>query len=340
MKHISKEGSVRVDLVGGTLDLSPINLILPEVVTLNVATTLTAKVKVEMQPAAQVTFISKDYHSKKEFSLQTINGPELCHKEFEQLWFLAEIVRFFSPTVGLVITTESGSPPGAGLGGSSAMGVTVFSALADFFAKKYSPHEMVMIVKDIEAKILGCGPTGYQDYFPAIFGGILALLPQIGQVQVSQLYSEHLCQTLQRQLTLVYSGDSRLSGINNWEVYKGFFDGNVEIIKGLAQIAEISHATYQAILDKSFDQVAALIGREGEIRRGLFPNIFSPKMEVFFSQLKEMLPHAGMKVCGAGGGGCFLVVHAADQKDAVASLLKKHDMQELEFEILPPKVAL
>jgi len=112
MKHISKEGSVRVDLVGGTLDLSPINLILPEVVTLNVATTLTAKVKVEMQPAAQVTFISKDYHSKKEFSLQTINGPELCHKEFEQLWFLAEIVRFFSPRWDLLSPLNQVPPLG------------------------------------------------------------------------------------------------------------------------------------------------------------------------------------------------------------------------------------
>ena len=33
-------GSVRVDLVGGTLDLEPINLILPNVVTMNVATSL------------------------------------------------------------------------------------------------------------------------------------------------------------------------------------------------------------------------------------------------------------------------------------------------------------
>ena len=44
-KHSSYEGSVRVDLLGGTLDLNPINLILPNVVTLNLATSLKAKVK-------------------------------------------------------------------------------------------------------------------------------------------------------------------------------------------------------------------------------------------------------------------------------------------------------
>jgi D-glycero-alpha-D-manno-heptose-7-phosphate kinase len=43
--QVTSEGSVRVDLVGGTIDLEPINLILPNVVTLNVATSLKAKVE-------------------------------------------------------------------------------------------------------------------------------------------------------------------------------------------------------------------------------------------------------------------------------------------------------
>ena len=42
-KITTVEGSVRVDLLGGTLDLVPINLILPDVVTLNLATSLKAK---------------------------------------------------------------------------------------------------------------------------------------------------------------------------------------------------------------------------------------------------------------------------------------------------------
>ena len=45
-KAVTIEGSVRVDLLGGTLDLVPINLILPNVVTLNLATSLKAKVTI------------------------------------------------------------------------------------------------------------------------------------------------------------------------------------------------------------------------------------------------------------------------------------------------------
>lgn len=38
--QVTSQGSVRVDLVGGTLDIEPINLIIKNVITLNVATGL------------------------------------------------------------------------------------------------------------------------------------------------------------------------------------------------------------------------------------------------------------------------------------------------------------
>ena len=60
-KVVEVEGSVRVDLLGGTLDLEPINLILSNVVTLNVATSLKAKVQLEQMNFEGVQIISKDY---------------------------------------------------------------------------------------------------------------------------------------------------------------------------------------------------------------------------------------------------------------------------------------
>src|SRR5439155_3222259 len=119
---------------------------------------------------------------------------------------------------------ESGSPPGAGLGGSSAMGVTCFSALSQFCGEKMDRIEAIQKVNSLEARILDCGPAGYQDYYPALFGGVLGLVAKPGKVLVEQLYSNELKNVLESHLTLVYSGETRLSGINNWEVYKAFFN--------------------------------------------------------------------------------------------------------------------
>ena len=44
-----------------------------------------------------------------------------------------------------------------------------------------------------------------------------------------------------------------------------------------------------------------------------------------------------MKVCGAGGGGCFLLLHKEDEKEKILNEIKLHPkMKVLNFEIDPP----
>ena len=62
-----------------------------------------------------------------------------------------------------------------------------------------------------------------RDYYPALYGGILALAPGKYSVEVEQLYTEKLKLFFEKRITLVYSGELRFSAINNWEVYKDFF---------------------------------------------------------------------------------------------------------------------
>ena len=95
-------------------------------------------------------------------------------------------------------------------------------------------------VKDIESRILNQGIAGYQDHHPALYGGVLALLPTVGDITVEQLYTDELKKYLESHITLIFSGKSRLSGMNNWEVYKGFFDKNESIRAGLQEISQIS----------------------------------------------------------------------------------------------------
>ena len=54
-------GSVRVDLIGGTLDIYPINVVLDDVYTINCATSLMATVEVEDFDDEKIVIDSKDY---------------------------------------------------------------------------------------------------------------------------------------------------------------------------------------------------------------------------------------------------------------------------------------
>ncbi len=335
-RRVETHGSVRVDLLGGTLDLNPINVILPNVVTLNLATSLKAKVTVSELDFDGVEIISHDYLSKERFHAKDFSDENLQNGFFKNLSFIAQILNLFGIHRGISIELESGSPAGAGLGGSSAMGVTFFSALAKFKNVSIDRIEVIEKVNSLEARILDCGPAGYQDYYPAMFGGVLGLLARPGEVIVEQLFSEELKMYLESHLTLVYSGETRNSGINNWEVYKAFFNKDLAVRAGLNEIAKLSSQALKDIQTNQFGGISRLIALEGEERRKLFPGILTANMNNLREALLAENPHFGMKVCGAGGGGCFLLTHQPKDIETVTTLINKFNMKKLEFSIEKP----
>ncbi len=334
-KEALVEGSVRVDLLGGTLDLIPINLILPDVVTLNLATSLKARVHITTIDFNGVEIVSKDYKTTDRFNHADFTAENLQKNFFGNLTFIAHILNLFGLTKNVRMELESGSPPGAGLGGSSAMGVTCYAAISKYLGIEYNRIEAIQRINAIEALIIDC-PAGYQDYYPALFGGVLALIPRPGAVTVEQLYSKELKETLESHITLVYSGETRNSGINNWEVYKAFFNKDQNVRKGLGEIARLSHEAYKAIKEKRFDDLIPLISAEGEERRKLFPGILTPNMSQLHMVLKDQSSHFGMKICGAGGGGCFLITHKPSDREYIDQILGKFQMKRLTFNVEGP----
>ena len=337
MKRVETSGSVRVDLLGGTLDLNPICVILPQVVTLNLATQLKAKVVLSGSDRAGIEIESIDYGTKQFWPQAQMSAKNLASEHFGPFKFVLQVLDYFNIHHNIALKLESGSPPGAGLGGSSAMGVTLYKALCQWCDSNFDCHSAIRVVGAIEARILNSGPAGYQDYYPALYGGILGLVPELGEVQVRQLYSPELCQVLEENITLVYSGQTRLSGINNWEVYKAFFDGDEQVRQGLGKIAKLSYQALSAVVEKDFAQLPKLIAQEGAVRQLLFPGIVSSPMEILYNELKAQVGALGMKVCGAGGGGCFLLTHPAQYKSLVVQKIASHaEMQILDFKVAAP----
>ena len=333
---ISVEGSVRVDLLGGTLDIAPINLILKKALTLNLATSLKAKVEIlPLESGADgVEIHSKDYNSTKFFHSHDFTQENIDKNYFGPLTFLVRILFYLKVSKGISIHLSSGSPPGAGLGGSSAMGVTFYKAVSAYLGQSIAEEKVIEIVGNIEAKSLDCGPTGYQDYYPALYGGVLALIPKMDGIKVEQLFSKELVQALEGRLSLISSEESRFSGLNNWEVIKRFFDKDPKIREGLEEISQLSFMAYENLKLRNFNNLFDLIAKEGEVREKLFPDIVTPSMRSLFNELKKELPHLGMKICGAGGGGCFLLIHNPDDKPFIQNKIQA----ETKMKVLPLKV--
>ena len=189
---------------------------------------------------------------------------------------------------------------------------------------------------NIEASTLRCGPIGYQDYYPALYGGIIALRASFDNIITKQLFSLPLKKVLEKNITLVYSNETRNSGINNWEIYKKFFDNDSFIKNGLKNISNISLETFKAISNNQFNDILNLIKKEGQERERLFPSISTHNMKNLYKETRQSFPDSGFKVCGAGGGGCFLIIHQFDQKEKIQTIVKSKNMKILNFLIEGP----
>lgn len=342
---VTTEGSVRVDLVGGTLDLQPIALILKDVVTINMATGLKAKVEIETLQDNSFKIFSADYNKEyhyveSDFKEENLyDAGSLSPHFFKEMLFIILLCKSFNLTRGVKISLSSGAPTGSGLGGSSAMGITLVEAILALKGKSMQQSSIIEHVRKVEELMLDRGVAGYQDYYPALYGGILSLTPGITEHKVEQCYTAELANFIEKNIVLVYSGQTRNSGINNWEVFKNFFDnknaeGAKNTRKGLIEIAKIAQKAYVAIKSKNYEDFLTLIAQEGQAREQLFPGIMTQEMKVVDQQCRKVIKnYKGIKVCGAGGGGCFIMV--GTKISEVEKIVADNKMQ-----ILPLKIDL
>ena len=89
---------------------------------------------------------------------------------------------------------------------------------------------------------------------------------------------------------------------------------------------------------KDFENLSSLIAREGECRKNLFPTILSPAMESLYNKCAIEFPGLGIKVCGAGGGGCFILTHDKSSKASLHSKILKEGFKLLQFSVEGPQI--
>jgi D-glycero-alpha-D-manno-heptose-7-phosphate kinase len=303
MRPLTGRVPARIDLAGGTIDIWPIHLTLPEPgVTVNAALDVPAEVTVEPLPGDEVRLVSEDRGASARFEtsedlLDSIakGGP---------LPLLARAVAAVVPEGGVAVTTSAASPQGAGLGGSSALLACAVATLAEAAGRPLEREDVRRLAQDLETAVVR-GPTGYQDYYPPLFGGCLALEGRAGGVRVERLPVD--LDALSRRLRLVYTGVPHDSGLTNWGAMRAWFDGEAVTRGALLEIADVAREVRAALRRGDLDAALAAVVAEGRVRRRMAPGITTPQIEALDAAVRAA-GAVGTKPLGAGGGGCVLVV--------------------------------
>src|SRR5215813_9184188 len=302
----------RADLAGGTIDLWPLYLFHSGALTVNFAVNILTSCRITPLKGKRIHLRSLDTRKEETFA----SFDELRRSRRFRLPLAARLLQFFAPKEGLLVETDSESPAGAGISGSSALMIATTAALARFTNRNLTVEQMRVIAQNIEAQIISV-PTGCQDYYPALYGGVSAI-----HLNADGIYREGipiLPEEIESRFVLAYTGAPRKSGINNWEVFKAHVEGDRRVFRNFERIASIAHSMHQALVAGDWEGVARLLREEWKFRRSNAPGITTPLIDKLINVAGKNGGKAA-KVCGAGGGGCviFLVEKGAASRVATA----------------------
>jgi len=300
----------RVDFGGGTLDIWPLGLLHPGARTVNVAVDLA--VTVELRPSS-IRYLVRQGSSV----IEAASAAELArHAETSLIGVIAVALELPPFEASLA----SGSPRGGGLGASSAMTVAFLTAAEVAFDRPRSePRKIAAMARDLEARLMGL-PTGLQDHYPALLGGALEILAELGGERVRSLNVD--LERLGDSLLVVYSGQSHFSAGSNWQVVRRRLDGEAEVSKLFAGIAETTAEIAPTLEAGDFPRVGELMSREWSYRRQLADGISTPVLE---NLLAVAATHGawGGKACGAGGGGSLAILCPPERRSDIAVALQR-----------------
>jgi D-glycero-alpha-D-manno-heptose-7-phosphate kinase len=323
---IETSAPTRVDLAGGTIDIPPLFLFHEGASTVNFAVDLLAKCRIETRGDDRIVLQSVDRGVMFETSLEKMS--EL--KNEPRLELLSKLVYFFRPEVGFNMITESEAPAGAGLAGSSTLNIACIGALNKLVGDRYDPERFIPIAANVECQVIKV-PTGFQDYYSAQYGGAASI--HFSPEGISREPLDIDLQTLEDRIVVLYTGEPRNSGTNNWEITKRHIDGDRELFDIFEGIRDSAANLRAALLRNDWDEVGDILRAAFPHRKRLSPMITTPHMDDLIDTALRSGAIAA-KVCGAGGGGCIAFFCEAGSKESVsAALAQQPGVEVLDYRV-------
>lgn len=261
-------------------------------VTVNFAISLYARCRIETRDDDRIILESIDRGVKFETKLADIE--QLAQEK--QLELISKLVHFFKPPMGFHLTTDSESPASAGLGGSSALAIACIGALNRLVGERYERRKFIIIAANIETTVIRV-PAGFQDYYGAFYGGANRIHFRPDGIEREALDIDS--PELERRIAICYTGEPRLSGINNWEMFKSHIDGDPVIFDLFEGIRDSARNVGQSLTRGDWRQVSETMRAAYPKRKRLAPNITTPRMEMLVEKATKHGAEAA-KVCGAG----------------------------------------
>lgn len=307
MKSVVVRAPTRLDFGGGWTDVPPYTTQEGGRVC-NVAIDRYAEVRLEAIPAAQ--------------------GSDLAISADSTL---ARAATRRAGVTGVRSTIRSDFPTGAGLGGSSAVGIALAAGLRTW--KGLPVGDRGSLVEESRAvEVLDVGIAGgWQDHFAAAFGGALDLtFGSTNSVRCLPL-PDRVRAEIERRCLVFYTGQSRISGDTITAVLDAYEAREPRVLDALGGMKRLAGEMSAALEAGDIDALGHLLGAHWPLQRSLHPSIPTPRIDDVLDVARRAGALGG-KALGASGGGCVVVVARSGTEDAIRAAVGAL-AQPLEFSV-------
>jgi D-glycero-alpha-D-manno-heptose-7-phosphate kinase len=236
-----------------------------------------------------------------------------------------------SAAEGISVTYETDIPAGSGLGTSSALNV-VWLSLARGKPIETDEERAQIAEQAYEVETVLGILGGKQDQYAAAMGGFNLFEFNEDGVKIYPISIQpDRISELESLMTLVYTGQARLSSNLHENVWGGFRAGRRQNVDALFALRDSAYRAKEIFESGNFDKLGELMDLQHTCAKNLDASLSNELVEGIFDLVRDDI--RGGKCCGAGGGGCMAFISETPEKRArVQEKLRAQNFRVIDFQ--------
>lgn len=236
------------------------------------------------------------------------------------------------PRDGYELLIHSMAPKNSGLAGSSALIVSLLSAMFNMAGKPMLDRDMfAKTAYRIEREVLR-RPGGYQDQYAAVFGGFNFLEFSKSGVKTYPLRLEEDLISEWHSSMMLFETPFPRSAMAH-DVERGKEDDvrkGGESVEYLSKIRDYAYGMKDALISGDSRRLGELLDLSWQEKRRL-PGVTFPQFDRLYSVARESGAYGG-KLSGAGGGGFLFVVCDVSDRKKITNALAQEGARFVNFD--------